>query len=151
MFSRVSRFLPLMRQHAVDWPRRHAVSEYDFATDRARVELGLSVQQSRMVMITDGRFKMIDIEGFRPMLYDLERDPNELADIGHEPKMADVIERLRAAIMRWYRSGRNRVTVPDSWFSDDDDLVRAGGDPTLRQVSSSDIGMKQNWRLSRPC
>lgn len=125
--------LPLTRQPASDWPRRHVVSEYDFATDGARVELGLSVQQSRMVMITDGRFKMIDIEGFRPMLYDLERDPHELADIGNEPELAPVIQRLRSAILRWYRAGRNRVTVADTWFTDDDDLVRAGGDPTLRQ------------------
>ncbi|MFG6082921.1 sulfatase-like hydrolase/transferase [Paracoccus litorisediminis] len=124
--------LPLLRGEAQAWPRRHAVSEYDFAPDSVRVKLGRSVQDSRMVMITDGRFKMIEVPGFRPMLFDMENDPGELVDLGEAPDQAATIARLRAALMRWYASARNRITVPDDWFTADDALLHAGGDPTLR-------------------
>ena len=84
-----------------------------------------------MVMITDGRFKMIDAPGFRPMLYDLLSDPQELSDIGADPAQAGEISRLRAAILDWYRAAHNRITVPDEWFTEHDALLAAGGDPTL--------------------
>ena len=124
--------LPLLRGTGGDWPRRHAVSEYDFAGDAARLRLKTSVQDSRMVMITDGRFKLIDIPGHRPMLFDLAADPQELHDIGADPAQGPVIETLRAAILRWYRAGRNRITVSDDWFTAGDGDLRRGADPVLR-------------------
>jgi len=121
---------PLLRG-AGDWPRRHAISEYDFATDAVRLKVGTTVADSRMVMATDGRWKLIDCPGFRPMLYDLETDPQELHDLGADPLQADVIARLRAAILRWYQGARTRITVPDDWFSADDRTL-AVSDPALR-------------------
>ena len=139
--------LPLLRQTGKDWPRRHAVSEYDFAGDAARLRLATSVQDSRMVMITDGRFKLIDIPGQRPMLFDLAGDPQELHDIGADPSRAAVIETLRGAILRWYRAGRNRITVADDWFTAGDDDLRRGADPVLR--SGIIIGYWDEEELSR--
>lgn len=116
---------------AGDWPRRHAISEYDFATDAVRLRVGTTVADSRMVMATDGRWKLIDCAGFRPMLYDLETDPQELHDLGADPAQAEAITHLRAAILRWYQGARTRITVSDDWFSADDRTL-AASDPALR-------------------
>jgi arylsulfatase A-like enzyme len=122
--------LPYVRDQRVA-PRRFAISEYDYAGDPARIRLGTTVPDSRMVMITDGRYKMIEVPGFRPMLYDQQTDPQELTDIGGDPAMAPVIARQNAGLYDWYRQARSRITVPDAWFSDDDRAL-SESDPTLR-------------------
>ena len=122
--------VPLLRGQG-GWPRRFAVSEYDFAVDAARLRLGRPVADSRMVMITDGRWKMIDVPGHRPMLFDRQADPHEVRDIGADPVQAAQIARLRNALLDWYAGGRSRITVPDDWFSSDDRAL-AASDPTLR-------------------
>lgn len=122
---------PLLHQLTPVWPRRYALSEYDYAPDSARLRLKRSVQESRAVMITDGRFKMIETPGYRPILYDLKNDPQELRDIGADPVQSAQINHLRAAMLNWYRAARTRITVADEWFTADDALLAAGGDPTL--------------------
>lgn len=122
---------PLLHQRGAFWPRHYAISEYDYAPDAARLHLDRSVQESRAVMITDGRFKMIETPGYRPMLYDLDNDPQELRDIGADPTQAAQIGHLRAAMLDWYRAARNRITVSDEWFTEHDKLLAVGGDPTL--------------------
>lgn len=139
--------MPLLHGAAEDWPRRHALSEYDFAADAARLRLGTPVQDSRMVMVTDGRFKLVEVPGQRPMLFDLAADPQELCDIGADPAQGPVIETLRAAILRWYRAGRNRITVADDWFTAADGDLRRGADPVLR--SGVIIGYWDEEELSR--
>ena len=44
----------------------------------------LATMDARLFMVTDGRWKLIHAEGFRPMLYDMERDPEEFHDLGGE-------------------------------------------------------------------
>lgn len=139
--------LPLLHGAAEGWPRRHAVSEYDFAADAARLRLGTPVQDSRMVMITDGRFKLVEVPGQRPMLFDLAADPQELRDLGADPAQGPVVEALRAALLRWYRAGRSRITVADDWFTAEDDLLRRGADPVLK--SGIIIGYWDEEELSR--
>ena len=95
-----------------DW-RTHVVSEYDYSFMDARIELGTKARDAWLRMIFDGRFKYILAEGYRPMLYDLESDPNELVDRGADPSLEDVRSRLHEALFRWARQPRQRATVPD--------------------------------------
>ena len=53
---------------------------------RARRILDHPVGDCRMVMVFDGRWKYLYVEGFRPMLFDLETDPEEFFDLGGDPK-----------------------------------------------------------------
>ncbi len=114
--------LPLLHEAEVAW-RPVAISEYDYCMRRARRILDQPVDDSRLVMVCDGRWKMIHAEGFRPMLYDLETDPGELTDLGADPTHAPEIARLTEAMNAWARGHHNRVTMSEAEIN-----KRAGGE-----------------------
>lgn len=103
----------LFGQQPADW-RQHVVCEYDFAFQDSRIELQVRPIDAWMRMIFDGRWKYVLIENFRPMLYDLESDPQELHDLGGAPGYDDVKARLHEALFAWARRPRQRVTVSDA-------------------------------------
>ena len=90
--------------------RQVAISEYDYGTRFARVELGIEEPDARLIMAFDGRWKYIHCEGFRPVLFDLETDPDELIDLGADQGFEDVRSRLYEAIGAWSRRHHNRIT-----------------------------------------
>jgi len=106
---------PLLHDPATpaDW-RRYAISEYDYATREAREILGVPQQDARLIMVRDERWKFIHAEGFRPMLFDLQEDPDELTDLGDSGDALHVETRARmeAALAKWTRQHHNRFTVP---------------------------------------
>ena len=46
----------------------------------------------------------------RPMLFDLETDPDELTDLGDSPEHREQIERLAALHFKWARQHHTRIT-----------------------------------------
>ncbi|MEJ6748074.1 MAG: alkaline phosphatase family protein [Octadecabacter sp.] len=100
---------PLLHNTGGDW-RTYAVSEYDYSTREARRPLGIDQADARLAMIFDGRWKYIHVEHMRPLLFDLQTDPNELVDLGNDPAHADQIERLAALHFEWARKHHNRIT-----------------------------------------
>ena len=72
------------------------------------------VSDCRLVMVFDGRWKYVRAEGFRPMLYDLETDPQEFHDLGAHPDTAGERARLEAMLTDWALRPHNRVTVSDA-------------------------------------
>ncbi len=115
--------LPLLQGREIAW-RTHAFSEYDYSFDLARVKLGAPVADSRLYMVTDGKWKYIHADGFRPMLYDLAGDPQELRDLGGDSSHADVCSRLYEALARWSRSARVRITMSDEKITASDEAMR---------------------------
>jgi len=105
--------LPLLRGEQPPW-RGHVFSEYDYAMQDARDLLGRGVDDSRLFMVFDGRWKYIHAVGFRPMLYDLATDPSEFHDRGADPACVAEIERLKAALLDWALRDHNRITMPDA-------------------------------------
>nr|WP_238475707.1 sulfatase-like hydrolase/transferase [Rhodophyticola sp. CCM32] len=99
-----------------DW-RDVAFSEYDYSVMDARRELDQEISDCRIVMACDARWKLFYFEGFRPMLFDLENDPDELHDLGNDPAYAGQCEHLTNEVFAWYRRGRQRVTVTDAQVS----------------------------------
>ena len=93
--------------------RRYAISEYDYATREARLLIGNAQEDARLIMIRDARWKYIHAEGFRPMLFDLEADPDELDDLGASPapEHAEVRARLHEAIFAWARRHHSRIVL----------------------------------------
>jgi hypothetical protein len=51
--------------------------------------------------------------GFRPMLYDLQADPNEFHDLGADPACEDERRRLMAALHTWGLRLSQRTTVSE--------------------------------------
>lgn len=107
--------LPWLRgELPADW-RQVAISEYDYSSTGQAVKLGLEPRDARLFMVFDGRFKLIHAEGgFRPMLFDLETDPEEFHDLakgdGHQAEIA----RLYDHLARWGRRMSQRVTKSDA-------------------------------------
>ena len=70
----------------------------------------LAAEHARLTMIFDSRWKYIFAEGVRPMLLDLETDPDELAALSGDPAHAQVLVRLES--MFFDRSRRNSQRQP---------------------------------------
>jgi len=103
--------LPLLRGATpADW-RKVAISEYDYAMQDVRLKLNQPIDRCRLFMVFDGRWKYIHASGFRPMLYDLDSDPQELLDRGDDPSCADGIARLQAALFDWALHPNNHITT----------------------------------------
>jgi arylsulfatase A-like enzyme len=100
----------LIGETQIPW-REYAVSEADYAWRNARKRLNLEPDQSRAAMICDTRWKYIHYEHFRPQLFDLLNDPQELHDLGEEPAQQTIRERMNNALYEWYRQRKNRSTI----------------------------------------
>ena len=105
---------PLLRgETEVDW-RDFVISEMDFALRDFPELLNVPVDQSRGYMIRNKRWKYTLFEGARPMLFDMQNDPNELVDLGESPEHAAIRAELHEAIFRWLRTRKHRTTITPS-------------------------------------
>jgi len=105
---------PWLYGETPEW-REYAISEYDFSgTAHAKI-LDLAPRDCRLFMIFDGRFKMMHAEGgFRPMLFDLQTDPEEFFDLAKGNDHQEQIDRLYASLAEWGRRMSQRVTRSDA-------------------------------------
>ncbi len=104
---------PLLHGQKTPW-RNYCVSEYDYATRDARVALNMDQADARLVMIFDGRWKYVYVETMRPLLFDLQTDPNELHELGGDPRYAAEIERMKEFHFAWARQHHNRITKDEA-------------------------------------
>ena len=93
--------------------RRYTVSEYDYSLQPAAPKLGIEPRDARLFMVADQRWKLVHAPGFRPMLYDLQADPNEFRDLGADPACEDERRRLMAALHTWGLRLSQRTTVSE--------------------------------------
>ena len=105
---------PLLHGAAPDDWRRYAIAEYDYATRPARLALGIDQADARSIMIRDERWKYIHFTGFRPMLFDLQEDPDELNDLGASSDHEDIAARLRGAMFDWATRHHARITMTEA-------------------------------------
>jgi len=93
--------------------REVAISEYDYSARPYINHLANDLKSCMLTMVFDGRWKMTWVQGYRPILYDLETDPWEYRDLGDDPQYADQIERLKKHLFEWSMRQHNRVTTTD--------------------------------------
>jgi arylsulfatase A-like enzyme len=106
--------MPLLRgETPANW-RKVLFSEYDYSMQDVRLTLNQPIEQCRLFMVFDGRWKCIHASGFRPMLYDLQNDPHEFADRGEDPACADVIARMQAVLFDWALHPKMHITTPNA-------------------------------------
>lgn len=107
--------LPLIHDETdIDW-REFAISEYDYSVTPAGVKLGLEPRDCRLFMVADKRWKMMHAEGgLRPMLFDLENDPQELIDLARDSDHQEVIAMMYERLGRWARRMSQRVTKSEN-------------------------------------
>jgi arylsulfatase A-like enzyme len=105
--------MPWLRGESPSW-RKVAFSEYDYAMQDVRLKLNQPVESCRLFMVFDGQWKYIHATGYRPMLYDLQSDPQEFADRGEDPACAEIIARLQAALFDWALHPKMHITTPNA-------------------------------------
>ena len=102
--------MPWLRGETPEW-RDFVISEYDYSVTPQCAKLGLEPRDARLFMVYDGRFKMIHAEGgFRPMLFDLQEDPEEFHDLAKGDAHRTEIDRLYGYLAQWGRRLSQRVT-----------------------------------------
>ena len=102
--------IPWLNGVVPEW-REFAISEYDYSATPQCVKLGLEPRDARLFMVYDGRFKLMHAEGgFRPMLFDLETDPEEFHDLAKGTGHQSDIDRLYGHLATWGRRLAQRVT-----------------------------------------
>lgn len=100
--------------HGTDgFSRRYVISQHDYHwSDMARL-LDQPQEDAHTTMIFDGRWKYIRCEGFRPVLFDLETDPQELTDLGasEAEDHRRVRARMESALLDWASRHHTRITA----------------------------------------
>lgn len=133
--------LPLLRGETPrDW-RKVVFSEYDYAMQDVRLKLGQPIERCRLFMVFDGRWKYVHASGYRPMLYDLEADPQEFVDRGTDPSCAEVIARLQSALFDWALHPNNHITTSN-------DKIAAYADNQLQVKGGILIGIWDETELA---
>ena len=104
--------LPILRGAATDTSRSAVICEVDFTTQSEAVMLGATPDDALMTMIANKKWKMVHCEGdYRPILFDLENDPQELVDLGASPDHADVLAEMQSLLWRWARRVSQRTSL----------------------------------------
>ena len=96
-----------------EW-RRCVFSEYDYSMLPVATRLGVAARHARLFMVADGRWKYVHAPGFRPMLFDLDTDPQEFADLGADPAREGERRRLAGELAEWGLRLSQRTTRSDA-------------------------------------
>ena len=105
--------VPLLNGETPEW-REIAISEFDYSPTPQGVKLGLEPNDCRLFMVFDGRYKLMHaMGGLRPMLFDLQEDPDELNDLAKGEGHDDIFEMMYAHLAHWGRRNAQRVTKTD--------------------------------------
>jgi len=105
---------PYLHGESVDG-REYVISEYNYSLTPQCAALGVALEDARLFMVFDGRYKLMHAEGgFRPMFFDLETDPDELVDLAKDGQCQTEIDRLYGYLAVWGRRLSQRVTRSDA-------------------------------------
>ena len=106
--------VPFLQNRKPPTWREFAISEYDFSPTPLAANLNLAACDARMFMVCDKQWKFIHSQGgFRPMLFDLINDPEELYDLGADPARQPVIELMTQRLAQWSLRQSQRTTISD--------------------------------------
>ncbi|MEM7031437.1 MAG: alkaline phosphatase family protein [Chloroflexota bacterium] len=104
--------IPLMRDStSTEW-RDYAISEIDYSDRGPRSVLNRHPYDCRAYMVRTERWKYILYEGFRPQLFDLQEDPDELVDLGDHPDFEAIRREHHDRLFTWLRQRRIRTETP---------------------------------------
>ena len=105
--------LSLTRNETLPQWRDCVYSELDYGYRRARNVLRRGVRECRGFMVRTDGWKYVHWEGFRPQLFDLDADPNELIDLGGDARYGAERTVMRERLFDWMARAKRRTTVSD--------------------------------------
>ena len=95
-----------------DW-RKYVVSESNYAAKFANWEFNIKPSEARGTMIRTKEWKYIHHEAFRPELYDLKKDPEELHDLGEDPAYENIRRQMQSYMFESLRRRKTHTTYSD--------------------------------------
>ncbi|MEC3863140.1 sulfatase-like hydrolase/transferase [Mesobacterium sp. TK19101] len=103
--------LPILRGERSETKRDYVICEYDFSATPVAHLHDIAVRDAVMFMVADKKWKLCHFEGgHRPMLFDLENDPQELTDLGDRDDHTEVIAKMYEKLFEWTRRQSQRTT-----------------------------------------
>ncbi len=100
-----------------DW-RDRVYAEFDYSFRRStRTELGRPVKQCSTFTMRTMRWKYVYVHGFRPVLFDLDADPDEFRDLGADSRYESVCNEFFGDLFRWLIARKRQTTVPDRFVT----------------------------------
>ncbi len=103
--------LPVLHGNSKSTQRDYVICEYDYSASPIADMLNASVRDAVMFMVANKKWKLIHCEGgHRPILFDLENDPNELTDLGDSQEHSGVIAEMYDHLFTWTRRQSQRTT-----------------------------------------
>ena len=103
--------LPFLQGNMPAKWRDYVISENDYGISPGNAALAEQVDDPRQYMVANTRWKYIYAEGFRPMLFDLHNDPNELNDLGTSAEHEPIRQKMFKALSAWARRLSQRTTM----------------------------------------
>ena len=108
--------LPLLHgENPLNW-RSYVVSESEYASRIAFWDLGLEAHEARATMIRTEDWKYIFHESFRPELFDMKNDPEELCDLGEDQTYNTILQEMRDLMFESLRRRRTRTTRDNDYM-----------------------------------
>ena len=102
--------LPVLRSGPQALLKGVVFSEYDYTVTPMAPALGVAPEEARVFMVATERWKYLHAPGFRPLLYDLQEDPDELHDLGSSPAHTTVLAEMKDQLLEWSLRPTQRVT-----------------------------------------
>ncbi|WP_167647737.1 sulfatase-like hydrolase/transferase [Mameliella alba] len=103
--------VPILHGERTGTLRDYAICEYDYSGSPVAAKMRAPVRDAVMFCVIDRRYKLIHCEGgYRPLLFDLQEDPQELVDLGASAEHAGVIEDMYDKLFAWTRRPSQRTT-----------------------------------------
>lgn len=105
--------IPLVHgERPSNW-RSFAISENNYGLFPGVAAFADTMDDPRQFMVVTERWKYVHAPGLRPMLFDLENDPDELNDLGNNSAYADVRASHREMLADWAQRLSQRVTMSE--------------------------------------
>jgi len=101
--------MPLIAGRKPERWRDCVVSEYDYSIQYGAA-FDTAPRDQRLFMVADTEWKYVHAIGYRPMLFDLANDPQELRDLGADPNYAGICRRYAGKLADWGLRQSQRVT-----------------------------------------
>ncbi|MFK7750922.1 MAG: sulfatase-like hydrolase/transferase [Sedimentitalea sp.] len=103
--------LPILRGQKDDTGRDFVICEYDYSASPVATMLNANVRDAVMFMVATKEWKLIHCEGgYRPILFDLTADPDELTDLGDSAEHSTIIDKMYEHLFVWTRRVSQRTT-----------------------------------------
>ncbi|WP_397475189.1 sulfatase-like hydrolase/transferase [Pusillimonas sp.] len=103
--------MPLVHGEVMENWRDAVFAELDYSFRDARRYLKREVDECYAWMVRDHEWKYVHYMGYRPQLFDMRDDPDELVDLGADPAHEQTRHLMKAKLFEWLLTRKRRTTV----------------------------------------